>query len=125
MNSARTLLTLELAFEEALTWLTCQLSAARLRVVRTFDLLETFHDPAECPCPHPPGEVCTCRMVILLVYGEGYLPASLVAQGNSWRTCFALVDNAHQPADPPLERAICQALRVDITPVGDEDSSRA
>ena len=113
MNGAYPILTLEQAFDEALNWLTCRLSAARLRVVRTFDLQDTFGDPAECPCQHPPGEVCTCRMVVLLVYGDGCSPTSLIALGNHARACFALVDSPQQPVEPGLACTIREALRMD------------
>lgn len=113
MIGIRNLFTLELAFDEALSWLTGRLLAARLRVVRTFDLQDTYADPADCPCQHPPGEVCTCRMVILLVYGEAARPASLVALGNPERTCFSLVDSPQQRVEAELEIGIRQALRHD------------
>ncbi len=113
MNGMRNLFNLDLAFDEALSWLTIQLSAARLRVVRTFDLQETFANPADCPCEHPPGEVCNCRMVILLVYGEAARPASLVAMGNPERTCFSLVDSPQQRVEAGLEIGIREALRYE------------
>ncbi|HWQ83695.1 MAG TPA: hypothetical protein VN363_03965 [Anaerolineales bacterium] len=113
MIGMRPLINLDLAFDEALAWLTGRLLPARLRVVRTFDLQETFTDPADCPCQHPPGEVCSCRMVVLLVYGEGYLPASLVALGNLDRTCFSLVDSPQQRLEAGLEIGIRQALRYE------------
>ena len=118
MVGMRTLISLDLAFDEALGWLSDRLLPARLRVVRTFDLQETFTDPAECPCQHPPGEVCECRIVILLVYGEGYLPASLVVLGNPERTCFSLVDNPQQRVETGLEIGIRQALRYEEVLVG-------
>ena len=113
MIGMRMPLTLDLAFDEALSWLEARLLAARLRVVRTFDLQDTYRDPAECPCQHPPGEVCSFRMVILLVYGEGARPASLVALGNPERTCFSLVDSPQQRVEAELEIGIRQALRYE------------
>lgn len=113
MIGIRTLFTLDLAFDQALSWLTDRLMAARLRVVRTFDLQDTFADPADCPCPHEPGEVCSCRMVILLVYGESTHPASLVALGNPEKTCFSLVDSPQQRVEAELELGIRQALRYE------------
>lgn len=113
MIGMRMLLSLDLAFDEALVWLTGRLTAARLRVLRTFDLQDTNGNPAECPCGHTPGEACNCRMVILLVYGEAGHPASLVALGNAERACFSLVDSPAQRVEKELEFGIRQALRYE------------
>lgn len=55
MIGMRMLLPVDLAFDEALSWLTDRLMARRLRVVRAFDLQETLPRPGGVPLPAPAG----------------------------------------------------------------------
>ena len=121
-----TFLILEQPCNEAIAWITRQVSGAGLQVMRTFDLQVARHDPADCPCPHHGTDQCDCQMVVLLVYGDDYQPISLVAHSYDGRTWFSLVDTPQQRADPRLERAIRQALPVEsISPIGQVHSSHA
>jgi hypothetical protein len=49
-------------------------------------------------------------MVVLLVYGSGRQPVSIVAHGHNGQTWFSVVDTPQQRADPRLEAAIRLAL---------------
>ena len=61
-----------------------QFSAAGLQTVCTFDLKTTL----------PPGEICECQMVVLLVYGKEGPPFSLSIYGEPDYTTVTL-QNCH------------------------------
>ena len=126
MSDSYPFLTLEQPSNDAIAWVVRQVSGVGLQVVRTFDLQVARHDSADCPCPHHGTDQCDCQMVVLLVYGDDYQPISLVAHSYDGRTWFSLVDTPQQRADPRLERAIRQALRMEsIPPMGQEHWSHA
>jgi hypothetical protein len=110
MSAACPFLILEQPCNEATDWVIRQVSNAGLQVLRTFDLQDACHDPVECACPHHGSDRCDCQMVVLLVYGGDYQPASLVAHSHHGKTWFSLVDTPQQRADPRLQIAIFQAL---------------
>ncbi|MDD2696397.1 MAG: hypothetical protein PHD58_10770 [Anaerolineales bacterium] len=112
MSESTPFLVLEQPCHEAIAWFIQQVSQAGLQVVRTFDMQEACHDPADCPCPRHSGELCDGRIVVMLVYRGSDQPVSLVAHSYQGRTWFAMVDTPQQRADPRLERAIRQALPV-------------
>ena len=60
-----------------------QFSAAGLQTVCTFDLKTTL----------PPGEICECQMVVLLVYGKEGPPFSLSIYGEPDHTMVMLQDS--------------------------------
>ncbi len=113
MSDPYPFLILEQPWNEATAWVIRQVSDAGLQVLRTFDLQDARHDPADCPSPDQGTDRCDCQMVVLLIYGDDYQPVSLVAHGHDGRTWFSIVDTPQQRADPRLERAILQALPVD------------
>src|SRR5512139_1017449 len=87
MSEAYPFLILEQPCNEAIAWITRQMSEEGLQVLRTFDLKAARPDPADCPCPHHGTDQCDCQMVVLLVYADGCQPISLVAhshEGNTW-----------------------------------------
>ena len=112
MSDRSPFLILEQPCDEAIDWVTRQISAAGLRVVRTFDLQVARNDAhASCPCPPHGTEQCDCQMVVLLVYGNNRRqPVSIVARGHTGQTWFAVVDTPQQRADPLIESAIRLAL---------------
>ena len=105
-----TFLSLEQPCDEAIAWVVGEFNAAGMHVLRTFDLQDARLTQTDCPCPHHGTHQCDCRMVVLLVYGEIYPPASLVAHSHDGVTWFSLVDNPQQRADPHLEAIIRQVL---------------
>ena len=116
MSDSSPFLILEQPCNEATAWVIRQISKAGLQAMRTFDLQVARSDPADCPCPHHGTDQCNCQMIVLLVYGEGYQPVSLVAHSSDGWTWFSLVDTPQQRADPRLERAIRQALPTQSGP---------
>jgi hypothetical protein len=111
MSDSSPFLILEQPCDEAIDWVTRQISTAGLRVVRTFDLQVARNDiHASCPCPHHGTEQCDCQMVVLLVYRDNHQPVSIVAHGHNGQTWFSVVDTPQQHADPLIESAIRLAL---------------
>ena len=51
-------------------------------------------------------------MAILLVYGEDHSPITLIAHTHEGKTWISIVDTPLQRADPHLESAIRQALKL-------------
>lgn len=121
MIDAYPFLILEQPCNEAIAWITRQVSAVGLRVMRTFDLQAARHDPADCPCPHHGTDRCDCQMVVLLVYADNYGPISLIAHSHDGRTWFSLVNTPQQRADPHLEVTIRMALEFQSTPSMDQN----
>jgi len=104
------LVTIQANCEEATTQAAQLLSSAGLQVVRSFDLRSARMTHAECTCPHHGTAECTCQFVVLLVYGQGSAPMSLVVHGHDGQTWLSLVDTPQQPADMKLAAKIAQAL---------------
>lgn len=98
--------------DECLPWAMGQVTQAGLRPVQTFDLHAARLALHECPCPHHGTEECDCQMVILMIYGDGADPATLILHGNDGRTWFSIADDPAQRADKKLVAAIKQALEI-------------
>jgi hypothetical protein len=120
MSDAYPFLILDQPCNEAIAWITRQVSGAGLQLMRTFDLQVARHDPADCPCPHHGTDQCDCQMVVLLVYADSYRPISLVAHSYDGKTWFSLVNTPQQRADPRLEATIRQALTLQSIPPLDQ-----
>ena len=110
MGDNASFLILDQPCNTAIEGVTRQIGIIGLRVVRTFDLSDARHAHAICPCPHHGTDQCDCQMVVLLVYGSGGQPVSIVAHGHNGQTWFSIVDTPQQRADPRLETAIRLAL---------------
>jgi hypothetical protein len=128
MSESPPFLILEQPCDDAIDWVTQQMSRAGLQVVRTFDLHVARHALAHCACPHHGTDQCDCQMVVLLVYGSGgyksaeQQPISMVAHGYNGQTWFSVVDTPQQRADPHLEATIRRALSLPIhTPLSLEN----
>jgi hypothetical protein len=110
MNQNVQLMTVQANCEEATTHTAQLLSSVGLQVVRSFDLRSARMAHAECACPHHGTAQCTCQFVVLLVYGRGGAPVTLVVHGHDGQTWLSLVDIPQQPADMRLATKIAQAL---------------
>lgn len=109
---------MEKSCNTSLRWLRKRLSRRGLRALQTFDLRDARLGIADCPCPHHGTTACDCQMVVLLVYGAGSQPATLILHGNNGKSWLSLVDTAAQPADDALRLAIEQALQVNPSEEG-------
>ena len=65
---------------------TQNLEAAGLRVVRSFDLRSACASITENVCPHHGTAPCDCQLVVLLVYGTGTAPVSLMFHSHQGQT---------------------------------------
>jgi hypothetical protein len=95
---------------EAVEWISDRLNKSGLQVLQTFDLHAARMDPSLCSCPYHGTEQCDCQMVVLLVYENGFPPASLVAHGHDGQTWFTLVDSPQQSIHTGLGAAIQDAI---------------
>jgi hypothetical protein len=95
---------------QAVQWISDLLNQSGLQVMQTFELNTAQFDGGLCSCPHHGTEQCDCRMVVLLVYDNGFPPASVIAHGHDGQTWFMLVDSPRQSIHTDLETAIQDAL---------------
>lgn len=96
----------EIAIEQIMQ----QIRLLGFQVTLTFDLQEARHAHAECSCPHHGTEQCDCQLVVLLVYGHGPKPATLVAHGHEGKTWFSFVDAPQQHAGQSMETLLLRTL---------------
>ena len=107
-NSA--ILTYQSDSQAAIDQLLQRLHQARLQVTRSFDLKVARAAHVGCTCPHHGTDQCDCQMVVLLVYGGGGAPVTLVVHGHDNQTEVALVDTPDQRPSTHLAKAILQAI---------------
>jgi hypothetical protein len=81
-----------------------------LQVTRSFDFQVARSTHLDCSCPHHGTSRCDCQMVVLLIYGERSIPATLVIHSRNGQTELSLVDTPDLRMDTGLENAICKAL---------------
>lgn len=96
--------------DQALKWTKEQLSQAGLHPFQTFDLYTARAGLLECHCPNHGTNECDCQMVVLLVYGKGEEPETLILHGNNGQTWLSLVENPWQKTGTRLPAEIMQAL---------------
>lgn len=67
------------------------LTDAGLRVLTSFDSRHTRTDATAMPCPHHGTAECSCRIVVMLVYGLEDFPATLLVHGQDNAMTVSLV----------------------------------
>jgi hypothetical protein len=97
--------------EDTLQWARIQLSQADLRAVQTFDLQTARIGLADCSCPNHGTAACDCQMVVLLVYGSGEEPVTLILHGSDGQTRLSIVESRPQ-SDARLMNTIQQTLET-------------
>jgi nitrous oxide reductase accessory protein NosL len=107
VDAASDLMPLGLDCEIAVEAATSRLGRLGLRVLRSFDLSTAacVSDP-DMPCPHHGTSPCDCQLVVLLVYGEGGPPVSVVAHGHDQQTWFSVVEEPGQPLEESTRRQV-------------------
>ena len=90
--------------------LTENLSAAGLRVVKTFDLHAACATLTDNICPHHGTEPCDCQLVVLQVHGIRTAPVSLIVHSHRGRTDLQWDDAPGFPPDPEGRALILRAL---------------
>ena len=103
-------LIVEQPYEIAIEQITQQIRRLGFQITLTFDLQDARHAHAECSCPHHGTEQCDCQLVVLLVYGHGPKPATLVAHGHEGKTWFSFVDAPQPRVSQPVETLLLRTL---------------
>jgi hypothetical protein len=112
MNTLSPFLFTPASCDQALQLTKKQLSEAGLRLVQTFDLHTARLGLHGCTCPNHGTEECDCQMIVLLVYGEGAEPVTLILHGNDGQTWISVTDNPLQRTDKKLLANIRQTLET-------------
>jgi hypothetical protein len=99
--------------EDTLHWAKIRLSQANLRAVQTFDLQTARIGLADCSCPNHGTAACDCQMVVLLVYGTGEEPVTLILHGSDGQTRLSIVESPSQ-TDAWLMNTIQQTLETSV-----------
>jgi hypothetical protein len=113
MSRSTHLLTLNIESETAVEWVTQRLKDKGLQVIRSFDLQVARAAHVDCTCPHHGTAQCDCQMIVLLVYGQGVQPLTLVAHGHEGKTHFAMVDSPEQEHEGLLGKMIVHVLTAE------------
>jgi len=96
MNQTFPLFSMLIGGEAAQSHIMAALTAANLRVERSFDMQVARLAHTECSCPHHGTEECDCQLVVLLVYDHKSPPATLILHGRDNFTNISLVDSPMQ-----------------------------
>ena len=118
-------LIVEQPYDIAIKQVTQQIRGLGLQITMTFDLQEARHAHTDCTCPHHGTEQCDCQMVILLVYGAGSKPVTLIAHGHEGKTWFSFVDAPQQHASQQMETLLLSTLTLQANPQSPLDSAHA
>jgi len=113
MNQATRLSTINLDCEAVIFQLSKQLQDWGLRVVRSFDLQSACASYPDLIYPHHGDSPCDCQMVVLLVYGAGVTPASVVLHSYRGNTDVELVDTPDNRPDKRLVEMIRLAFETE------------
>lgn len=92
-----------------------KLSSAGLRTIQTFNLNTVRLSLHECTCPNHGTESCDCQLIVLMVYGEGIGPATVILHGNSGKTWVSVMEDSQQRIDKSLIARIRQALLSEVS----------
>ncbi|PKN90719.1 MAG: hypothetical protein CVU44_22685 [Chloroflexi bacterium HGW-Chloroflexi-6] len=103
-------LIVEQAYAIAIEQVIQQIRSLGLQTTLTFDLQEARHAHANCPCPHHGTEQCGCQLIVILIYGDGSRPATLIARGLEGKTWFSFVDAPQQHIGQSMETLLLHTL---------------
>jgi hypothetical protein len=105
-------ITLNKSFGEMLAWTTRQLNSTGLRIEQTFDLQVARLSHVGYLCPTHGTNPCDCQMIVLLVYGVGSEPLTLILYGNDDQNHITTIMPPDKRSDKKLDTAIRQALTL-------------
>lgn len=86
------------------------LITAGFYVTRSFDLRSALAALPDQACPHHGLAPCDCQYCVLLVYGRGSVPETLIVHGNNARCWIALAKPWTRRAASDLAADIVHAL---------------
>jgi hypothetical protein len=114
MYQTSVIVTLQTDSQAAIEQSIRQLDLVGLQVVRSFDLKVARSAHVDCTCPNHGTALCDCQLVVLLVYANQGVPATLVVHGYDGQTQIALVDTPEQrPASQLVDRILQTILPID------------
>lgn len=111
MSTLIPFLALEQTCEQVHAWVNLQLTSAGFRVVRTFDLQTARLAHLDCTCPNHGTENCNCQMIVLLVYQNKSIPATVIIHGQEGKSWLSLAAPEGKRVSQRFETAILRALR--------------
>ena len=118
-------LIVEQPYDIAIEQVVQQIRSLGLQITLTFDLQEARHAHANCTCPHHGTEQCDCQLVVILIYGHGPKPATLIAHGHEGKTWFSFVDPLPHHEGQHLETLLLHTLRLPAISLSPVDSTFA
>jgi hypothetical protein len=118
-------LIVEQPYDIAIEQVTQQIRSLGFQVTLTFDLQEARHAHANCTCPYHGTEQCSCQLVVILIYGNGPRPATLIAHGHEGKTWFSFVDTPQQHTSQQMETLLLRSLTLPIKSPSPADSAYA
>jgi hypothetical protein len=92
-----------------------KLSPAGLWTIQTFNLNTARLGLHECTCPNHGTESCDCQLIVLMVYGDGIGPATIILHGNGGKTWVSVIEDPQQRTDTSLIARIRQALLSEVS----------
>lgn len=110
MTTLSPFLSIDSSCDQALQMTKTQLSEAGLSAVQTFNLNTARLGSHNCCCPNHGTEACDCQMIILMVYGEGAEPATLILHSSDGKTWISVMDTAFHKGNAELITNIRVAL---------------
>lgn len=114
MSQNTRLITLDLSCEEVIKQIRHRLAEYGVRTVRSFDLQSACASYPDLTCPHHGDGPCDCQLVVLLAYGKGATPASLVVHSHRGQTEIDLVDSPNNRPPKELVRIIHLAFEKGV-----------
>lgn len=87
-----------------------ELYAAGFRVEQPFELRSALALVPHCTCPHHGTALCDCQYIVLLIYGQVPMPATLVVHGRDHWCWLALADDPHEQEEKGLAIDILHTL---------------
>lgn len=118
-------LIVEQPYKIAIDQMVQQIRSLGLQISMTFDLQEARHAHAGCTCPHHGTEQCNCQLVVILVYGQGSKPVTLIAHGYEGKTWFAFADIPQQHASQLMETLLLRTFMLPASSHSPADSAYA
>ncbi len=108
------LLVLKNGRADAIQQVTEALHNAGLQVIPSFDSRRTRIDKTDFSCPHHGTAVCTCHIVVLLVYKSEEQPATVIVYGQDNDTWVSLAISPNLRPSAALQAQIKNSLTMEI-----------
>ena len=103
--------------DETAKWLDQWLSKIGFKVLQTFDLQDVRLSIKDCPCPLHGTDPCDCQMIVLFIYGNTSVPATLILHGYDGKTWISLAEGLGQTPNTMLVTIIKETLQGQVNSV--------